>query len=322
MNPRVSVVMPAYQAASTIGAAISSVLSQTFRDLEIVVVDDGSTDTTPAVVAALPGPIRLIRQENSGVAVARNRGIDAANGELITFCDADDLLFDKHLETLVAIYEAHKRVVVTANSYFLFPGGIDRSRLRYKGRFPSFEEQRRAILEQNIVSIQTLFPRRLIEEIGRFDETKRRAEDWDFWMRAVFAGNRIVLSRRPLSIIRLVPTGLSSDRDAMDAEVEMVYEGIEDRFELTAEERAYLARRRMGPGPRKLGRAGDEALRAGYYKEAARLYRDAASLCPSERMLVWKARALRPAPQLLGPLVRTRQLRIERDVGFEPDHIR
>ena len=72
MNPRVSVVMPAYQAASTIGAAISSVLSQTFRDLEIVVVDDGSTDTTPAVVAALPGPIRLIRQENSGVAVARN----------------------------------------------------------------------------------------------------------------------------------------------------------------------------------------------------------------------------------------------------------
>ena len=322
MNPRVSVVMPAFQAEKTIGAAISSVLSQTFRELELVVVDDGSTDATAAIAAAHHGPIRLVRQENSGVAVARNRGIAAASGELITFCDADDFLFDTHLESLVANYEAHEDVIVTANSFLLFPGGIERSRIRHKGRFPSFGEQRLAILEQNIVSIQTLFPSRLVEEIGPFEIAKKRAEDWDFWMRAIFAGNRVVLLRKPLSIIRIVPTGLSSDREAMDAEVEMVYDGIGDRFQLTEQELDYVRRRRAGPGPRKLGRDGDEALRAGRSGEAARLYREAASLCPSERMLVWKARVMRPAPWLVGPLVRARQLRIERQLGFESDYIR
>jgi len=322
MNPRVSVVMPAFQAENTIGAAISSVLRQTYRDLELVVVDDGSTDATAAIAKAHQGPIRLIRQENSGVAVARNRGIEAASGELITFCDADDFLFDEHLETLVANYEANKDGIVTANAFLLFPGGIERSRLRYKGHFPSFDEQRLAILEQNIVSIQTLFPARLVEEIGSFAMAKKRAEDWDFWMRAIFTGKRVVLARKPLSIVRIVPTGLSSDREAMDAEVEMVYDGIEDRFQLTERELEYVRRRRAGPGPRKLGREGDAALRAGRYGEAARRYREAASLCPSERMLVWKARVMRPAPALVGPFVRARQLRIERQLGFESAHIR
>ena len=105
MNPRVSVVMPAYQAERTIGAAISSVLSQTYKDLELVVVDDGSSDATADIVGAHRGPIQLLRQPNSGVANARNRGIAASNGELITFCDADDFLFEQHLAALVSTYD-------------------------------------------------------------------------------------------------------------------------------------------------------------------------------------------------------------------------
>ncbi len=322
MNPRVSVVMPAYQAERTIGAAISSVLSQTYRDLELVVVDDGSSDATADIVAAHHGPIQLLRQPNSGVANARNRGIAASNGELITFCDADDYLFDEHVEALVATYDGSSGGLVTANSYWLFPGGIAFSKKRYKGAFPAPDQQRRAILEQNFVSTMTIFPRNFAQEIGPFDERKLRAEDWDFWLRAIFAGYRVALQRRPLSLYRWGAAGLSSDREAMDAEVEMVYEGIEDRFQLTEQELDYVRRRKAGPGPRKLGRAGDEALRAGRYGEAARLYREAASLCPSERMLVWKARVMRPAPRLAGPLVRARQLRIERQLGFESDHMR
>ena len=67
---------------------------------------------------------------------------------------------------------------------------------------------------------------------------------------------------------------------------------------------------------------GDRALRAGNYREAARAYRDAAGLVPSERMLLWKARVLRPAPRLVGPLVRARQLRIERALGMTEEHVR
>jgi Flp pilus assembly protein TadD len=108
----------------------------------------------------------------------------------------------------------------------------------------------------------------------------------------------------------------------MDAEVESVLDGLEQRVSLTEAELAYLRRRRAGPGPRQLSRDGDEALRAGRYGEAARLFREAAELCPSERALVWKANTLRAAPPVLGPLLRSRQIRRERRLGLGTDFVR
>ena len=316
-----SVVMPAYQAAWSIGAAASSVLWQGYRDLELVVVDDGSTDGTAAVVEALDGPVRVLRQENAGVAAARNRGIEAAEGELIAFCDADDLWFADHLAALVEVYD-RAGGIATSNCYWLFERGIHPSRTRYKGRFPAHERQRQAILEQNFVSTMSLFPRALVDEIGPFDENLRRAEDWDFWLRAIYAGLRVSLQRQPLALYRWGTTGLSSSWREMDADIEAIFDGIEQRVALTDDERAYVARRRAGPGPRVLGREGDAALRSGRYREAARTYAEAARLCPAERPLVWKARVLRAAPWLIGPLVRARQLRIEDQVGLEEGHQR
>ena len=313
--------MPAYNAAWSIGAAASSVLWQTYRDLELVVVDDGSTDGTADVVSALEGPVKLIRQENAGVAAARNRGIEAASGELITFCDADDLWFAEHLAALLDVWEVYGGIA-TSNCYWLFPRGIHPSRMRYKGRFPEPARQRRAILEQNFVSTMSVFPRALVDEIGPFDEERRRAEDWDFWLRAIYAGHRVSLQREPLALYRWGDTGLSSGWREMDADIEAIFDGLEERVALTDDERAYVQRRRSGPGPRTLGREGDAALRDGRYAEAARAYRRAASLCPAERPLVWKARVLSLAPPLVGPLVRKRQLQIEEQVGYDDGHVR
>lgn len=321
MSPRVSVVMPAYQAVWSIGAAASSVLWQSYPDLELVVVDDGSTDGTASVVEALDGPVQLIRQENAGVAAARNRGIEAAAGELIAFCDADDLWFAEHLAALVDRYD-RAGGIVTSNCYWLFPRGIHPARTRYRGRFPASEQQRQAILEQNFVSTMSLFPRSLVDEIGPFDESLRRAEDWDFWLRAIYAGRRVSLQAHPLALYRWGTTGLSSSWREMDADIEAIFDGIEQRVELTEGERAYVGRRRAGPGPRVLGREGDVALRDRRYREAARTYGEAARLCPAERPLVWKARILRAAPWLTGPLVRARQLRIEDQVGLGEGHLR
>ena len=170
---RVSVVMPAFHAEPTIGAAISSVLGQTYRDLELVVVDDGSTDATAAIAAAYPEPVRVVSQENAGVAAARNRGIAEARGELIAFCDADDVFLPGHLEALVDIFDRDGGGIATSNCYWLFPGGIHPSRTRYKGRFPRPARQRLAILEQNFVSTMSLFPKALVEEIGPFDRSAR-----------------------------------------------------------------------------------------------------------------------------------------------------
>jgi glycosyltransferase involved in cell wall biosynthesis len=319
---RVSVVMPAHEAERTIGGAASSVLGQTYADFELVVVDDGSTDATAAIAQALRGPIRVVSQANAGVAAARNRGIREAGGELIAFCDADDFLFPDHLAALVAAYDRGATGIATANSYWLLPGGISRSKTRYRGRFPRPQEQRLAILQQNFVSTMSVFPRALADRLGGFDERKRRAEDWDFWLRAIFSGVRVTLQPIPLALYRWRNDSLSSDWRQMDAEVESVLEGLEERVRLTSDELAYLRRRRAGPGPRRLSRDGDQALREARYGEAARLYREAAELCPSERALVWKASTLRTAPPLLGPLLRSRQLRREQQLGLGPDFVR
>ena len=317
---RISFVMPAFEAQQTVGAAISSVLQQTHRDFELVVVDDGSTDATGSIAGSFPD-VRVVRQENGGVAAARNRGIKEADGELIAFCDADDILFPEHLAALVEVWERH-RGIATANSFWLFPGGIHPSRRRYKGRFPAPDRQRRAILEQNFVSTLSLFPKALFEEIGPFDTELAVAEDWDFWLRAIYAGHRIALQPKPLSLYRWGTGGLSSDPERMDEHVRKLLKHALEREPMEPDERAYLKRRLDGPGPAALGRRGDEALRAGDYATASTSYREAAALCPTEPRLVWKARMMRFAPRLTGPLVRARQLRIEEGVGFEEGHVR
>jgi hypothetical protein len=304
-----------------LGATIASVLGQTYRDLELVVVDDGSTDRTATIAEAYGAPVRVVRQENRGVAAARNRGVEESSGELIAFCDADDILLARHLERLVRVWDEHGGVA-TANAYMLLPGGIHPSKTRYRGGFPRPGAQRRAILEQNFISSLSLFPRALVEEVGGFDEERRRAEDWDFWIRAIFAGQRASLHPEPTALYRWGTASLSSDREAMDADVEAVLHAAAARDDLTAEERAYLARRLSGPSPQQLVRRADRAVRAASYSEAARAYGEAAALVPSERMLLWKARVLRPAPRLVGPLVRARQLRIERALGMTEEHMR
>lgn len=98
MSPTVSVVMPACNAEATIGAAITSVLSQTYQDVEIIVVDDGSTDGTAARVQRFGDRTRLIRQERTRPAIARNRGVLEASGRFVAFLDADDLWLPSKLE--------------------------------------------------------------------------------------------------------------------------------------------------------------------------------------------------------------------------------
>ncbi|MDQ4143326.1 MAG: glycosyltransferase [Actinomycetota bacterium] len=318
MTPRVSVVMPTYQAGSYIGAAISSVLWQTFTDIELVVVDDGSTDGTVSVARGFRDRVRLVRHEtNLGVAAARARGIAEACGELITFCDADDILFARHLEALVTTWDGDDgKRIVTGNAWYFFPSGIERSRVRYKGRFPPVERQRQAILEENFVSIMTLFPRSLVDEIGSFKPELRWAEDWEFWARAIFAGYHVLRQPQPLALIRWSSSGLSSAVDRMEASVLEVLRQIGRRDDLTDDERSYVVRRLSGPSPLQLSCQADDALRNRRYADAARLANEAADLQPNNQRLVWKARVLSTAPALTGPLVRARQSRIDGRLGL------
>ena len=259
-----------------------------------------------------------MRQENAGVAAARNRGIAEARGELIAFCDADDVLLPRHLEALVETYD-RSGGIATSNCYWLFPGGIHPSRMRYKGRFPAAgRASALAILEQNFVSTMSLFPTALVGgDRRRSTRSSRVAEDWDFWLRAIYAGQRVALQPRPLALYRWGSTGLSV-RPATDGRARGGRPARGGRARRPEPPRSARTSSAGSPGPARPSSAATATRRSARsrYREAAASYTRAAGLCPSEPRLVWKARVLRAAPWLAGPLVRARQLKIEHAVGF------
>ena len=102
-GPVVSVVMPAYNAERFVDEALESVLKQSYQRLEVIVVDDGSTDGTAARVQAYGNPVRYLQQVNAGVGAARNRGLEAATGDYIAFLDADDLWRPEKLDVQLEI---------------------------------------------------------------------------------------------------------------------------------------------------------------------------------------------------------------------------
>jgi hypothetical protein len=123
MTVKVSVLMPLYNKAPYVGRALRSIFAQTFADFEVVVVDDGSTDEGPELVADFGDErVRLFRQANAGPGAARNRGLAEARGQYVAFLDADDEWLPTYLETSVALLEQHGPAVAAVSSaYFIDP---------------------------------------------------------------------------------------------------------------------------------------------------------------------------------------------------------
>ncbi len=120
--PRVSVVIPLYNKASSVGASVVSVLRQSFADLELIVVDDGSTDDSPSAVRAVGDPrLRILAQPNAGPGAARNRGLAEAGGEYVAFLDADDEWQPELLQLAVAALEAHPECGAWVSGHALGP---------------------------------------------------------------------------------------------------------------------------------------------------------------------------------------------------------
>lgn len=185
-----SVVIPLYNKGLYIERALDSVLAQIVQDFEIIVVDDGSTDEGPSLVKNFSDPrIKLIRQKNSGVSAARNRGIKQANAELIAFLDADDEWKPSFLETIWGLHQRFPNVGVYATAYeFRLPNG--KTILPYfeaippppwEGIMPSYF--RSALGPLPVWSSAVCVPKRIFTKIGKFCVGEALGEDIDMWAR-------------------------------------------------------------------------------------------------------------------------------------------
>jgi len=181
--PEVSIIIPTYNSAQYLTDAIDSVLGQTVGDLEVLVIDDGSTDNTESVMRRYAGSVRYIRQENRGVAAARNRGIAESLGRYVAFLDADDTWLPDKLERQINALGARpdKRFCYTAFTLVtadLSPLGIVRSN-RHGAALEDL------LMNGNVVgSICTvLCERSLFETSGGFDQGLSQCADWDMWVR-------------------------------------------------------------------------------------------------------------------------------------------
>lgn len=202
-SPLISVVIPAYNSARHIGRAIHSVLAQLSPAFEIIVVDDGSSDDTAAVVASFGDTVRLIRQPNGGAAAARSTGIMAATGTHIAFLDSDDYWLDTKLQCQLAVLAQHPDLVLVSTGWRWLPSSTSLFETDFAG--PSFEPNRlrlrpgwSSLLPDPYLGTPTVLVRRdRAQQVGGFDRSLPSAEDVDFFLRVV-DGQPYALVDQPL----------------------------------------------------------------------------------------------------------------------------
>lgn len=180
--PLVSVVIPTFNRGWILEEAIESVLSQDFTDYELIIVDDGSTDRTPAILDKYRDRSIVIRQNNRGVSGARNRGIAAASGHYISFLDSDDLWLPKKLSCQVDYFSAHPNAVICQTQETWIRNGVQvipkKKHKKLSGMI--FEPSLALCL---VSPSAVMIRRRLFEEVGLFDENLPACEDYDLWLR-------------------------------------------------------------------------------------------------------------------------------------------
>ncbi len=211
--PVVSVVMPAYNAAPYIESAITSALRQTFADLEILVVDDGSADDTAAIVARVAARdprVRLLRQPNRGVSAARNAALREARGQYFALFDSDDLWEPEFLAAQMTILEERSDVdIVTGNGWYLGGAKHGQPARPYPDHRPA-PDLASIIGDETSVFIMSVVRRRVYTTIGQFDENLRTNEDYDYWLRAAIAACTFTRNDRPLGHYRIHTASLSA----------------------------------------------------------------------------------------------------------------
>jgi glycosyltransferase involved in cell wall biosynthesis len=199
-NPQVSVIIPSYNTAGLIRTCLDSVFQQSYRDLEAIVVNDGSPDTPQLEEALQPYLDRIvyIRQENKRCAGARNTAIRRARGKYLAFLDSDDAWVPNHLASQMNLFEQDPSLDMVYSDAILVSDG--KREKAFTEICPSMGEAtfEALILERCQIPVSTVVARKdAIERAGMFDENLVRCDDYDMWIRTAFHGAKIGYSGKP-----------------------------------------------------------------------------------------------------------------------------
>lgn len=236
----VSVIIPTYNRAEAwLPGAIESVLAQNYRDFELIIVDDGSTDDTAQLVSSYDHPIIYLHQDNKGPAAARNLGIKNAQYDLLAFLDADDRFAKNKLAMQVAAMEQNPSALISHTQEIWYRNGqhLNQKKIHQKKSGDIFGQS----LKLCAVGMSTVMTRRqLFDLVGLFDEDLPCCEDYDLWLRASI-NHDFLLVDAPLTI----KNGGRTDQVSVQYQVGM------DRFRIRAIEKL-LAQKNLSDGQYRL----------------------------------------------------------------------
>jgi glycosyltransferase involved in cell wall biosynthesis len=272
--PLVSVIIPTFNRAAVLPRAVMSALAQSFRDFELIVVDDGSKDSTREILAAFEGRLTVIPKRHGGVSSARNLGISRSKGNLIAFLDSDDEWLPDKLCRQVALFKPSNPLFVChTDEIWQRDGRTVPQHAQHRKQGGRFFER---ALERCLISPSSVvLSRLLLDEVGWFDEDLPAAEDYDLWLR-ITAFHEVDFVPQPLvvkhgglddQLSRCVP---AIDRFRIRAIVKIL-----ENPELPSDYRAAAIDQLIGKceivasGSEKRGKSEE----AEYYRELARSYR-------------------------------------------------
>ncbi|HEX7034917.1 MAG TPA: glycosyltransferase [Pseudomonadales bacterium] len=286
-TPLVTVAIPAYNHGRYLAEAIDSVLGQDYPAVEIIVIDDGSTDETPEVLARYAGRVEAVSQANAGQSETINRAWRRARGEVVAYLSADDRLKPHAVSTAVAALRADATLVMVYGDFDL----IDpESRHVRRVRAPEFEY--RALVSDLVCppGPGAFVRRSAVERAGGWDPSLKQSPDFEFWLRVGLLG-RCARIPDALADLRVHPGSISfapSDEYRCEEPIRIMRRYFAETSALPAGIRA-LERESLASAHLLAGRL---HLRAGRYRQAGRAARAAAALCPRKLMSLRAGRLL------------------------------
>jgi glycosyltransferase involved in cell wall biosynthesis len=240
-TPEISAIIPAYNAGRFINRTIDSILAQTFKDYELIVVDDGSTDNTAEIVKSYGSKVKYIYQPNAGDGPARNTGIKAAAGKWLAFLDHDDEWLPEKLDTQMKLLSADPDLRWCGTNRYQSDGQrcavvSDEHKIdKALGNCDYFENYFRAITEGGcqVITSTLMIRRDVFSKVGVFDGYWKRCADQDMWWRITYKFPRIGYISKPLTVVHLeAPTTTTVKLSLQDKRGEQIRELVARHLEL------------------------------------------------------------------------------------------